>query len=108
MVLSYWRPDDVFAWLLNMIGAVILVVWAFIARLQLRLRRALEREAPERLAVRMWAFPWLTWVALAGMAAILVLMAREPDTRVQLYWTGGMTLFWRSIGPVRQRRRTTA
>ncbi|WSQ09235.1 amino acid permease [Streptomyces sp. NBC_01231] len=91
VALSYWRPDDVFSWLLNMTGAVILVVWIFIAVSQLRLRGRLEREAPEELAVRMWAFPVLTWVALAGMAAVFVLMAREPDTRVQLYSTGGMT-----------------
>ncbi|WP_406215977.1 amino acid permease [Streptomyces canus] len=108
VVLSYWRPDDVFPWLLNMIGAVILVVWGFIAVSQLRLRRALEREAPERLAVRTWAFPYLTWVALAGMAAILVLMAREPDTRVQLYWTGGMTLVLAGAGYAWQRARTEA
>ena len=108
VVLSYWRPDDVFAWLLNMIGAVILVVWGFIAVSQLRLRRALEREAPERLAVRTWAFPYLTWVALAGMATILVLMAREPDTRVQLYWTGGMTLALAAAGYAWQRARTEA
>ncbi|KUN72842.1 amino acid transporter [Streptomyces canus] len=108
VVLSYWRPDDVFAWLLNMIGAVILVVWGFIAVSQLRLRRALEREAPERLAVRTWAFPYLTWVALAGMATILVLMAREPDTRVQLYWTGGMTLVLAGAGYAWQRARTEA
>ncbi|MFF0094274.1 amino acid permease [Streptomyces canus] len=108
VVLSYWRPDDVFSWLLNMIGAVILVVWGFIAVSQLRLRRALEREAPERLAVRTWAFPYLTWVALAGMAAILVLMAREPGTRLQLYWTGGMTLVLAGAGYVWQRARTEA
>ncbi|MET9457306.1 amino acid permease [Streptomyces canus] len=108
VVLSYWRPDDVFSWLLNMIGAVILVVWGFIAVSQLRLRRALEREAPERLAVRTWAFPYLTWVALAGMATILVLMAREPDTRVQLYWTGGMTLVLAGAGYAWQRARTEA
>ncbi|MFD5267415.1 amino acid permease [Streptomyces sp. NPDC058335] len=91
VLLSYWRPDDVFAWLLNMIGAVILVVWIFIAVSQLRLRRRLEREASRQLVVRMWAFPVLTWIALAGMAAIFVLMAREPGTRVQLYSTGAMT-----------------
>ncbi|MDH6499248.1 amino acid permease [Streptomyces sp. SAI-149] len=108
VVLSLWRPDDVFAWLLNMIGAVVLVVWAFVALSQLRLRRALEREAPDRLAVRMWAFPYLTWVALAGMTAILVLMAREPDTRVQLYWTSGMTLVLAGVGYARQRRRAGA
>ncbi|GAA2275319.1 amino acid permease [Streptomyces atrovirens] len=105
VLLSYWRPDDVFAWLLNTIGAVILVVWIFIAASQLRLRRRLEREAPERLTVRMWAFPWLTWVALAGMAAVFVLMAREPDTRVQLYSTGAMTLLLAAGGYAWQRAR---
>ncbi|MEU9212107.1 amino acid permease [Streptomyces sp. NPDC048415] len=103
VVLSYWRPTDVFPWLLNMIGAVILVVWIFIAVSQLRLRRRLDREAPQKLVVRMWAFPVLTWVALAGMVAIFVLMAREPDTRVQLYSTGGMTLFLAAVGYARQR-----
>jgi aromatic amino acid permease len=105
VVLSYWRPNDVFPWLLNMIGAVILVVWAFIAVSQLRLRRRLEREAPGNLVVRMWAFPVLTWVALAGMAAIFVLMARQPDTRVQLYSTGGMTLFLAGVGYAWQKAR---
>jgi L-asparagine transporter-like permease len=105
VLLSYWRPDDVFAWLLNMIGAVILVVWIFIAVSQLRLRRRLEREASRQLVVRMWAFPVLTWVALAGMAAIFVLMAREPGTRVQLYSTGAMTAALALGGYAWQRRR---
>ncbi|AZS87324.1 amino acid permease [Streptomyces griseoviridis] len=105
VLLSRWRPDDVFAWLLNTVGAVILVVWIFIAVSQLRLRRRLERESPERLAVRMWAFPVLTWVALAGMAAVFVLMAREPATRVQLYATGGMTAALAAVGYARQRAR---
>jgi aromatic amino acid permease len=105
VVLSYWRPDDVFPWLLNMIGAVILVVWIIIAVSQLRLRRRLEREAPERLTVRMWAYPYLTWVALAGMAGVLVLMARQPETRVQLYSTGGMTLVLAAAGLLWQRAR---
>ncbi|GAA3104256.1 amino acid permease [Streptomyces echinatus] len=105
VLLSYWRPDDVFPWLLNMIGAVILVVWIFIAVSQLLLRRRIEREAPEKLVVRMWAFPWLTWVALAGMVAIFVLMAREADTRIQLYSTGAMTLALAAVGYAWQRAR---
>ncbi|MFJ7126551.1 amino acid permease [Streptomyces sp. NPDC098101] len=103
VLLSYWRPDDIFVWLLNTIGAIILVVWFFIAASQLVLRRRTEREAPEKLVVRMWAFPFLTWVALAGMAVVFVLMAREEGTRVQLYWTGGLTLLLAGIGLVRQK-----
>ncbi|MEU3523549.1 amino acid permease [Streptomyces sp. NPDC038707] len=105
VLLSYWRPDDIFKWLLNMIGAVILIVWIFIAVSQLLLRRRIEREAPGRLVVRMWAFPWLTWVALAGMAAIFVLMWREPDTRTQLYSSGGMAVVLAAVGYAWQRLR---
>ncbi|MEO3979042.1 amino acid permease [Streptomyces sp. CAU 1734] len=104
VLLSYWRPDDVFMWLLNMIGALILVVWFFIAVSQLILRRRTEREAPERLVVRMWLYPGLTYAALAAMAAVFVLMAREPDTRVKLYWSGGLTLALALAGYIRQVR----
>ncbi|MYT71293.1 MULTISPECIES: amino acid permease [unclassified Streptomyces] len=103
VLLSYWRPDDVFAWLLNTIGAIILVVWFFIAFSQLVLRRKLEREAPEKLVVRMWAYPYLTIVALVGMVVVFVLMAREADTRVQLYYTGGLTVILAAIGYTRQK-----
>ncbi|HEY9368521.1 amino acid permease [Streptomyces sp.] len=101
--LNYWSPETIFPWLLNMIGGVILVVWIFIAASQLVLRRRLEREAPEKLVVRMWAYPVLTWVALAGMAVIFFLMAREEGTRVQLYATGAMTVALAVIGLVRQK-----
>ncbi|MHC5701467.1 amino acid permease [Streptomyces tirandamycinicus] len=105
VLLSYWRPDDVFPWLLKMIGAVILVVWLFIAVSQLVLRRRTEREAPERLVVRMWLFPALTWVAIAGMLAVFVLMLRQPGTRDQLMATGAMTLVLAASGALLQRRR---
>ncbi|MFJ8308232.1 MULTISPECIES: amino acid permease [unclassified Streptomyces] len=106
VLLSYWRPDDIFQWLLNTIGAIILVVWFFIAASQLLLRRRIEREAPEKLVVKMWLYPWLTWVALLGMAVIFVLMAREDGTRVQLYYTGGLTVVLAVIGYIRQRTTT--
>ena len=103
VLLSYWWPQTVFTWLRNMVGAAVLVVWGFIAAAQLRMRRKLEREAPEKLVVKMWAFPALTWLALAGVLAILTLMAREGDTRVQLYFTGGLALALSVIGYLRQR-----
>ncbi|MFJ4711693.1 amino acid permease [Streptomyces sp. NPDC088785] len=103
VLLSYWRPDDIFQWLLKTIGALILVVWFFIAVSQLILRRRLEREAPERLVVRMWAYPYLTWVALAGMAVVFVLMAREEGTREQLCYAGGLTVILAAVGYARQR-----
>lgn len=103
VLLSFWWPTTVFAWLLNMVGGVVLVVWGFIAASQLLLRRRLEREAPDKLVVRMWGFPCLTWVTLAGVAGVLVLMARGADTRVQVYFTGGLALALALIGYLRQR-----
>ncbi|MFJ8696799.1 amino acid permease [Streptomyces roseolilacinus] len=103
VLLSYWRPDDLFMWLLNMIGAIILVVWFFIAVSQLILRRRTEKEAPEKLVVRMWAFPYLTWAALAGIAVVFVLMARDEGTREQLYYTGGLVVVLAALGYAHQR-----
>ncbi|CAM5544258.1 amino acid permease [Streptomyces abikoensis] len=103
VLLSYWWPDTVFKWLLYMTGAAVLVVWGFIAVTQMRMRRQLERTAPEKLVVKMWLFPALTWVALIGIVGVLALMLREEDTRVQLYFTAGLTGALALIGYVRQR-----
>src|SRR3954451_18636737 len=60
VIASAVSPDGVFKFLLNTSGAVALFIYLLIAVSQLVLRRRLEREAPERLKVRMWAYPWLT------------------------------------------------
>lgn len=57
VLLNLKWPDSVFLYMLNAVGAVLLFVWALIALSQLRLRRRIEREAPETLSLRMWAFP---------------------------------------------------
>ncbi|MFD9123658.1 amino acid permease [Kitasatospora sp. NPDC059571] len=106
VLLSYWWPETVFTWLLNMVGAAVLVVWAFIAVAQLRMRRRLEREAPEQLSVRMWAFPYLTWVALAGILGVLALMLLDESNRIQLYFTAGLAAALAVAGWVANRRRT--
>ncbi|MCB5179143.1 amino acid permease [Streptomyces antimicrobicus] len=104
VLLSYWYPDTLFTWLLNMVGGVILVVWGFVAVSQYVLRRRLEREAPQKLVVRMWGFPYLTWVALAAVVGVLGLMVRDPGTRSQVLFTGGLALFLAATGYLLQRR----
>lgn len=52
--------------------------------------------------------PHLTWVALAGVAGVLVLMALGEDTRVQVVFTGGLTVALAVTGYVLQRRAAAA
>ncbi|MDX2728096.1 MULTISPECIES: amino acid permease [unclassified Streptomyces] len=91
VLLNLKWPDSVFLYLLNSVGAVLLFVWGLIAASQLRLRRRLEREAPEALTLRMWCFPWLTWVTLAALVAVLVLMLTDDAARPQVLWSAGAT-----------------
>ncbi|MEV0527795.1 amino acid permease [Streptomyces sp. NPDC050439] len=104
VVLNLKWPDSVFLYMLNAVGAVLLFVWALIAVSQLRLRRRIEREAPERLVLRMWAFPYLTWAALAAMAAVLGLMLTDDTARPQLLWSAGATGLVLAVAGLREWR----
>ncbi|MEV6724729.1 amino acid permease [Streptomyces xanthochromogenes] len=104
VLLNLKWPDSVFLYMLNAVGAVLLFVWALIALSQLRLRRRIEREAPETLTLRMWAFPFLTWVALAAMAAVLVLMLFDATARPQVLWSAGATAVVLLVAGVREWR----
>ena len=84
VVMSYVSPDTVFAFLVNSYGTVAIFVYVLIAVSQLRLRARLEKQDPARLRVRMWAYPYLTYVAIAGMLGIVLAMAFIPDQRTPL------------------------
>jgi GABA permease len=84
VVMSYISPDTVFAFLVNSYGTVAVFVYLLIAISQLRLRARLEAEDPARLRMRMWAYPYLTYLAIAGMLGILLAMAFIPEQRVPL------------------------
>jgi GABA permease len=84
VIMSYVSPDTIFAFLVNSYGTVAIFVYLLIAVSQLRLRARLEREDPARLRVRMWAYPYLTYLAIAGMLGILLAMAFIPEQRTPL------------------------
>ncbi|WP_380283820.1 amino acid permease [Kitasatospora purpeofusca] len=82
---NYTSPDTVFAFLLNSSGAVALFVWLVICFSQLRMRRILEHECPERLTVRMWLYPYLTWAAIGMIGFVVAYMFTDADGRKQMY-----------------------
>jgi len=84
VIMSYVSPDTVFAFLVNSYGTVAIFVYVLIAISELRLRARLEREDPARLKIRMWAYPYLTYLAIAGMLGIVLAMAFIPEQRTPL------------------------
>lgn len=78
---AYVSPDQVFKFLISSYGAVALFVYLLIALAQVRLRRRLEREDPESLTFKMWLFPWLSYLTIAGMATVIIAMGIDVDTR---------------------------
>ncbi|WP_406494101.1 amino acid permease [Streptomyces sp. NBC_00846] len=81
---NYRWPDTVFQFLLNSSGAVALFVWLVICFTQLRMRGMILREQPEKLVVRMWLFPYLTWATIAMISFVLVYMLTDDGGRQQV------------------------
>jgi GABA permease len=81
VLLYYFFPQQVFTWLINASGAIALFVYLLIAISELVMRRRLESEAPERLQLRMWLYPWLTYLSILAMLSVLVAMFIIPDQR---------------------------
>ncbi|MFF8949236.1 amino acid permease [Streptomyces sp. NPDC014940] len=76
---NYKFPDTVFLFLLNSSGAVALFVWLAICFSQLRMRRIIQREAPEKLVVKMWLYPYLTWATAALIIGVFCYMLTDTE-----------------------------
>ncbi|MFF1872466.1 amino acid permease [Streptomyces sp. CB03911] len=82
---NYTSPNTVFKFLINSSGAVALFVWLVICFSQLRMRKIIERETPERLTVRMWLYPYLTWATIGLIGFVMIYMFTDHDGRTQMY-----------------------
>jgi GABA permease len=80
-----FAPKQVFAFLINAAGALIVFVYLLICLAQIRLRRQRQRAGRPEPALQMWWFPWASYAAIAGMIAVLVAMAVTADTKSQFY-----------------------
>lgn len=97
IVVSYYSPDGIFPFLVESYGTVALVVYILIAVSHIRLRRRMEQNCPERIRVRMWCFPYLSYLAIAGMLSILGAMAFLPEQK-KAFWFGLISLVICALG----------
>ncbi|MCY7781944.1 MULTISPECIES: GABA permease [unclassified Bacillus (in: firmicutes)] len=91
VVMNYFSPDTVFLFLVNSSGAIALLVYLVIAVSQLRMRKKLEKTNPEALKIKMWLFPFLTYLTIIAICGILVSMAFIDSMRDELLLTGVIT-----------------
>jgi GABA permease len=78
-------PQVVFDFLVSSSGALIVFVYMTICLAQINLRRRRERERLPVPPVTMWLFPYLSYAAIAGMAAVLIAMAFTPGLQRDFY-----------------------
>jgi GABA permease len=85
VIASIVSPEVVFAFLVNASGAIMLIIYMLVAFAQIRVRRRLEAQQPERLTLRMWLFPWLSWLTIGAIGTVLLAMAFVPGLASQFY-----------------------
>jgi aromatic amino acid permease len=93
VLLNYLLPESLLGVLLNAVGSALLVVWLLIVVSQLRLRPRLEAEAAargEKLRLRAWGYPWLSWVTFVALVAVVGLMLSDAAARPQIAATTGL------------------
>ncbi len=84
-------PQVVFDFLVSSSGALIVFIYMATAVSQIVLRRRREAGGGAPPAVVMWWFPTLSYVAIGGMAAVLIAMAFTPGLK-QDFWFSCITL----------------
>ena len=101
--LNYIAPDTVFLFLVNTSGAIALFVWLVIATSQLVLRRRMGAAAKD-LTLKMWFFPYLTWLAIVSIVALVVGMVILDSTRESLLLSVALAVVVVGIGVWRYRK----
>jgi GABA permease len=104
---NYLLPGEIFGYLLATSGAIALFVYLVIALSQLRMRRELDA-AGVRPAVRMWAYPGLTYLTIGFISAVLVIMAIRPGLRLELWLSLALAAVIVAIGVAKHRDRSPA
>lgn len=84
VVASIVSPQLLFTFLVNASGAIMLVIYLLVAIAQIRWRRNVERDAPARLTIKMWLYPWLSYATVAGIVLVLASMLFRDAERAQL------------------------
>ncbi len=86
VILNYIWPETLLGFLLNAVGSATVAIWATIIVSQIILRKRAQRLGVP-LPLKMWAFPYLSYVAMAILATVVVLSCFDEGARNQMIAT---------------------
>ncbi|RDI41589.1 amino acid permease [Falsibacillus pallidus] len=84
VVLNYLVPEKVFTWVTSISTFGAIWTWALILIAQLRYRRSLGKTEVSKIKFKAPLWPISSYIALAFLAMVVVLMGVYPDTRIAL------------------------
>lgn len=82
-MVNYYAPAKGFKFLIDSSGAIALLVYLVIAVSQLRMRKILQAQGGE-IRLRMWLYPYLTWLVIAFITFVLVVMLFRPAQQLEV------------------------
>ncbi|EPL15609.1 gamma-aminobutyrate permease GabP-like protein [Pseudomonas sp. CF161] len=88
---------------MNMTGTIALLVYLVIACSQLKMRRKLEALGGD-MPLKMWLYPWLTWLVIIFIVVCLIMMSFMPDYQVLVVSTGAAAMVLALVGVIHQAR----
>ncbi len=100
--LNYIVPAKVFAWVTSIATFGAIWTWAIILLSQIRYRKSLRKNEVDKLKYKLPLFPFTSYLSLAFLAFVVVLMGFSPDTRIALFigplWLALLTDFYFAKG----------
>jgi GABA permease len=87
VIVNYYAPAKVFKFLIDSSGAIALLVYLVIAVSQLRMRKILLAEGAD-IKMKMWLYPWLTWLVIGFIGFVLVALLFRPAQQLEVISTG--------------------
>ncbi|MFF5994450.1 amino acid permease [Lysinibacillus sp. KU-BSD001] len=89
-MLYFVSPDVIFYFLGNCVGGLMIAVYIFIAISQIRFRKHYNQVSGKPLAIKMWAFPYLSYVTIALLAVVYLCQMLIESLRAQFYLSTGV------------------
>jgi AAT family amino acid transporter len=104
VLLNYLWPETILFVLLNTVGSVNLLLWVAAVLAHIVLRRRADRDPTIQLPLKMWAFPYLSYLAAALLAGIFALALLDAASRTQILATSALASVIALIYWVRHKR----